>query len=176
MVFAMDKRIELEKSVRRRRIAEEISDALRASGMSRKEFANKMGRHPSEVTKWLSGDHNFTSDLLAEISAVLLCPISGAKERLYPRKDYEGKDSNNCLRDPMWTIGTIDLPEETLLALIAKANDAGMSLREYVRRLLCAKAAERSVTAYDFKGIWSYDGPDVEEIRSFRGFNSIKEL
>ena len=80
----MDRKIEAEKDARRQRTAEEILDALKASGMSRKEFALKMGRQPSEVTKWLSGRHNFTLDLLAEISVVLSCPISGAKDITVP--------------------------------------------------------------------------------------------
>lgn len=62
----MKRTVEAEILARRKRTAEEILDALTASGMSRKEFALKMGRQPSEVTKWLSGKHNFTSDLLAE--------------------------------------------------------------------------------------------------------------
>ena len=59
------------KKVRRKRTSEEIADALAASGYSKKEFAMKMHRQPSEVTKWLSGSHNFTIELLAEISFVL---------------------------------------------------------------------------------------------------------
>lgn len=77
-----DEKIEMSKAARRRRVAEEISDALRASGMSRKEFAVAMGRQPSEVTKWLSGRHNFTCDLLEEISGVLGVSISGAQTYL----------------------------------------------------------------------------------------------
>ena len=36
-----------------------------------KKFAEKVGKLPSEVTKWLSGTHNFTVDTLCEIATVL---------------------------------------------------------------------------------------------------------
>jgi len=61
---------EAEILARRKRISEEISCALRKTGYSKKEFAARMGRMPSEVTKWLSVTHNFTSDLLIGCSAI----------------------------------------------------------------------------------------------------------
>ena len=130
----MDRKIEAEKDARRQRTAEEILDALKASGMSRKEFALKMGRQPSEVTKWLSGRHNFTLDLLAEISVVLSCPISGAKDITVPMQSVDGygvKDSAHCLQDSNCMIENIDLPQTTISALIDKAGKAGVSLREF---------------------------------------------
>ena len=175
----MNTRIETEKAARRKRTAEEILDAMEASGLSRKEFAMKMGRQPSEVTKWLRGKHNFTSDLLAEISLVLGCPISGAEDKLYTKQcvdGYAASDSDNVVRDPEYTLRNIDLPAETVTALISKAGNAGLSLREYVRQLLCSKASEKSVSAFDYCGIWSEGCPDIDEIRSLREHNSIKEL
>lgn len=175
----MNRTIEAEKAARRQRTAEEILDALKASGMSRKEFAMKMGRQPSEVTKWLSGNHNFTSDLLAEISIALSCPISGAREITLPMQSvdgYKSYDSMECLHDSDCLIGNIDLPADTVSALIEKAGNSGMSLREYIRKLLCAKAEEKTISAYDFCGIWSESGPDVEEIYSMRVQNTVKEL
>ena len=53
------------------RIASIIADALEKSGIAKKEFAQKVGRKPSEVTKWLSGTHNFTLDTLTDIERVL---------------------------------------------------------------------------------------------------------
>lgn len=175
----MDMNFEAEKEARRQRTAEEILDALKASGMNRKEFALKMGRQPSEVTKWLSGKHNFTSDLLAEISVVLSSPISGARDITVPMQSVDGyglNDRAHYLHDSNCMIGNIVLPQETVSALIEKAGKAGMSLREYVRTLLAEKAAEKSVSAYDFCGIWNEEAPDVEQIRSLRMHNAVKEL
>ena len=171
--------MESEILARRKRTSEEIQDALQASGMSRKEFAVKMGRQPSEVTKWLSGKHNFTSDLLAEISAVLSSPISGAEESLGTKQlvgGYADTECDGCLCDSGCTVMNIVLPREAAAALVRKASDCGMSLREYVRDLLCAKAAERGVSAYDFNCIWKDDCPDIDDIISLRVHNTVKEL
>lgn len=42
------------------RIACIIDDAMKAKGLGKKQFADKIGRKPSEITKWLSGTHSFT--------------------------------------------------------------------------------------------------------------------
>lgn len=60
-----------EKVASRMRLAMKIADAIEASGMTKKEFAARLGKHPSEISKWLSGTHNFTHDTLFEISKVL---------------------------------------------------------------------------------------------------------
>lgn len=56
---------------RKMRVAALIGDALKDKGMAKKEFAQKVGRKPSEITKWLSGTHNFTLDTLTDIEQVL---------------------------------------------------------------------------------------------------------
>jgi transcriptional regulator with XRE-family HTH domain len=38
-------------------------------GLSKLEFAQALGKRPSEVTKWLSGQHNFTIRTLALLLA-----------------------------------------------------------------------------------------------------------
>ncbi len=50
-------------------ISDRIDALMRERGLSKKQFADAMGRRPSEVTKWLSGQHNFTIATLAKISA-----------------------------------------------------------------------------------------------------------
>jgi ribosome-binding protein aMBF1 (putative translation factor) len=56
---------------RKMRIACMIDDAMKAKGLGKKQFADKVGRKPSEITKWLSGTHNFTIETLADIERVL---------------------------------------------------------------------------------------------------------
>lgn len=65
------------KVARRMRIAIQIADAMAEQHISKKELAQKMGRQPSEITKWLSGDQNFTSDIMTELSYYLHCKITG---------------------------------------------------------------------------------------------------
>lgn len=53
------------------RLAARIDDLREAKGWSRTAFAEKFGKRPSEITKWLSGDHNFTVEVLVSIAHVL---------------------------------------------------------------------------------------------------------
>lgn len=50
-------------------IAARIESLMRQEGLSKKQFADALGRRPSEVTKWLSGEHNFTIATLSRLSA-----------------------------------------------------------------------------------------------------------
>jgi len=52
-------------------IAMKISKALKEAGLSKKEFAQKMGKSPTVITEWLSGQRNFTCDTLTDISLAL---------------------------------------------------------------------------------------------------------
>ncbi len=68
------------KVARRMRIAIQIADAMEEQHISKKELAQLMGRQPSEITKWLSGDQNFTSDTMAELSYYLKAKITGENQ------------------------------------------------------------------------------------------------
>ncbi|MBQ8222176.1 MAG: helix-turn-helix transcriptional regulator [Bacteroidales bacterium] len=50
-------------------IAKRLDCMISKHGLSKKEFAEAIGKRPSEVTKWLSGQHNFTIKTIAMISA-----------------------------------------------------------------------------------------------------------
>lgn len=50
-------------------ISNKIDELMRERGLSKKQFADQIGRHPSEITRWLSGQHNFTVSTLAMLSA-----------------------------------------------------------------------------------------------------------
>ena len=65
------------KVARRMRTAIQIEEAMRERKVSKTQLAQMMGRKPSEITKWLSGNQNFTQDLLAEISYYLHADITG---------------------------------------------------------------------------------------------------
>lgn len=51
-------------------IAARLEDILNELGWKKKDLAEKLGKNPSEVTKWMSGTHNFTTDTLSEIEQV----------------------------------------------------------------------------------------------------------
>jgi transcriptional regulator with XRE-family HTH domain len=60
-----------ERTDNRMLLAARIDDGIKAKAWKKKDFANAMGKTPSEITKWLSGTHNFTSDTLFDIARVL---------------------------------------------------------------------------------------------------------
>jgi ribosome-binding protein aMBF1 (putative translation factor) len=60
-----------EQSKKRMLLAARIDDKIRERGLSNQEFAFMMGKKPSEISKWLSGTHNFTTETLWEIERVL---------------------------------------------------------------------------------------------------------
>lgn len=41
-------------------ISDRIHALMQARGLTKKQFADALGKRPCEVTKWLSGQHNFT--------------------------------------------------------------------------------------------------------------------
>ena len=68
-------------------IAERISEILKAKGLTQKDFARLLNKRDSEISKWLTGRHNFTTQTIARIETTLgskliqhspligLCPI-----------------------------------------------------------------------------------------------------
>ncbi len=52
-------------------IAEKIDSLLKKNGMTQRALAEKLGKKESEVSKWLTGRHNFTTKTLAHISLAL---------------------------------------------------------------------------------------------------------
>ena len=52
-------------------IADRIDAVLKHKGMSQKDLASIMGKRESEISRWLTGRHNFTTNTLADISLAL---------------------------------------------------------------------------------------------------------
>jgi antitoxin component HigA of HigAB toxin-antitoxin module len=53
-------------------MANYIECLLSDKGLKQKDLADKMGKSEAEISKWLSGTHNFTLRSIAKIEAVLL--------------------------------------------------------------------------------------------------------
>lgn len=49
-------------------ISNRIYELMTKRGLSKVEFAQALGKRPSEVTKWLSGQHNFTLRTISLLS------------------------------------------------------------------------------------------------------------
>ena len=52
-------------------IAERISEILKAKGLTQKDFARLLNKRDSEISKWLTGRHNFTTQTIARIETAL---------------------------------------------------------------------------------------------------------
>ncbi len=56
-------------------VSNRIEKLMQQKGLSKKQLADALGKRPCEVTKWLSGQHNFTIATLGMLSAFFGQPI-----------------------------------------------------------------------------------------------------
>lgn len=56
-------------------ISDRIYALMQEHGLSKKQFADSLGKRPCEITKWLSGQHNFTIATLGMLSSFFGQPI-----------------------------------------------------------------------------------------------------
>jgi ribosome-binding protein aMBF1 (putative translation factor) len=56
-------------------ISNRLDWLMREKGISKKQLADAIGKRPSEITRWLSGEHNFTISTLAMLSSFFGEPI-----------------------------------------------------------------------------------------------------
>ena len=68
------KEIDLEFAVSNR-----IDALMKKYGYTKLQLAQKLGKRPSEITKWLSGQHNFTLRTIAQLSAFFGEPLVWAE-------------------------------------------------------------------------------------------------
>ena len=59
-----------------------INEILRAKGYTQKYLAERMNKKPSEINKWLKGNHNLTLKTLAKLEAELGEPL------IYTSREY----------------------------------------------------------------------------------------
>lgn len=56
-------------------ISNKIDALMRKRGLNKKQFAKALGKRPNEITRWLSGEHNFTISTLSMLSKFFGEPI-----------------------------------------------------------------------------------------------------
>ncbi len=56
-------------------IAERISEILKSKDLTQKDFAGQLNKRESEISKWLTGRHNFTMQTIAKIETALGCKL-----------------------------------------------------------------------------------------------------
>lgn len=71
-------------------IADRIHEILETRGISQKELAEMLGKKESQVSKWMTGTHNFTIKTLALLEARLGVPIfKVSNEKIEAKKTAE---------------------------------------------------------------------------------------
>lgn len=62
---------EQKKTDKRLRLAVMIDNGIKAKGWKKSDLAKALKKRPSEISKWLSGTHNFNTETLFDIEEVL---------------------------------------------------------------------------------------------------------
>ena len=70
------------------KLADRVNEILQKQGKSQRDFATALGKNESEISKWLSGEHNLTLRSLAKMQAEL-----GESLILFPQDVEEKIDS-----------------------------------------------------------------------------------
>ncbi|MCF1420435.1 helix-turn-helix domain-containing protein [Mangrovimonas futianensis] len=52
-----------------------INQIMKQKGLTQKELAYNLDKKPSEINKWLKGEHNLTLKSIAKLQAELDCPL-----------------------------------------------------------------------------------------------------
>ncbi len=92
---------EFERIEKRMLLAVRIDEAIKTRGLKRKDFAKALGKTPSEISKWLSGTHNFTSDTLFDIERVLNIKLMELDNKTqYTIKTYVYKATAQSAQEP----------------------------------------------------------------------------
>jgi len=88
-------------------VVKAIVAACQDKGMSRKDLADKIGRKPAQLSKWLSGPSNWTldtvSDLLYSIDAEIDCEVIFNESR---RKSNSYNNNIGMLHDQQLFLDT----------------------------------------------------------------------
>lgn len=56
-------------------ISNRLDVLMHEKGLNKKQFAEALGKRPNEITRWLSGEHNFTISTIAMLSTFFGQPI-----------------------------------------------------------------------------------------------------
>ncbi|MBD5321167.1 MAG: helix-turn-helix transcriptional regulator [Bacteroides sp.] len=56
-------------------ISNKLDILMKERGLNRKQLAEAIGKRPNEITRWLSGEHNFTISTISMLSSFFGQPI-----------------------------------------------------------------------------------------------------
>lgn len=76
-------------------IANRIGEVLKKKGLKPIDLATKLGKNKSEISKWLSGQHNFTTKTICKIEVALECDLISVDPIYLTAKIYHNKPISN---------------------------------------------------------------------------------
>ena len=79
---------DIAKTAIKSNIANTIASARINAGLSQSELATKIGKTQSTISKWESGEVNFTIDLLVDIAADLNLDLDIRLKKATPKETY----------------------------------------------------------------------------------------
>lgn len=78
-----------EQSQIKMQLAANIEDLIKSKGWTQIQFSKELNKTQPEISKWLSGAHNFTIDTLIHISLVLDVNLTSLFEIPQPKQIYK---------------------------------------------------------------------------------------
>ncbi len=76
---------EYRKVKSRMMIAAKIADSMKEQGITQKQLAGMLGKKPSEISRLLTGNHNFSHDTLFEIQQAIGVKLLCAEPDAYSK-------------------------------------------------------------------------------------------
>lgn len=73
--LSLDDEIDLPFEIKKEKLASLIRDKMNAANLKNSDLASKMNKRPSEITRWLSGKHNFSIESIFLLEKALECQI-----------------------------------------------------------------------------------------------------
>jgi len=101
-----------------------INQLLKEKGYSQKDLAEMLDKSPSEISKWLAGDHNFTLKSISKIEAELGETIIYVPKRVAFLTFSDKKASFTVLRNDAPKTDVNFQPVSTLINSDKKLSDA----------------------------------------------------
>ncbi len=75
-------------------IANRIGEVLKKKGLKPIDLATKLGKNKSEISKWLSGQHNFTTKTICKIEVALECELISIEPIYLKAVIYKDRPTN----------------------------------------------------------------------------------
>ncbi|MEZ4793860.1 MAG: helix-turn-helix transcriptional regulator [Gelidibacter sp.] len=89
-----------------------IHDLIEEKGYSQRQLAKGLGKSPSEISKWLSGEHNFTLKSLVKLKLELGEPIIYVPSRKTFTRGVHGYTKMTALKNVFTTESFEDVAQQ----------------------------------------------------------------